>query len=447
MANRGSGRTPSADRRSADVSNGAVIAEVAPQGLAARAKLLPDDVLLTINGKPPRDYIDYRYLIACERLTLRLRRGNSVLRARLDKPADADLGLRFTSDVFDRVITCNNRCVFCFVDQLPMGLRSGLYLHDDDYRLSFLHGSFITLTNLTEADFRRIARLHLSPLYVSVHTTNPALRARMFRHKRLPDVLHQLHRLIRAEIELHTQIVLCPSSNDGEELSRTVSDLSALHPGVRSIGIVPVGLTTHRVNVPVLRPVGWRTARAVLQQIRDWQRAFLRQLGTRLVFASDELYLLAGEPLPSARSYEGYPQLENGIGLARRFLDQLQRLRVPPLPKRSVTLVTGRSAQPLVEALAEKLQAGGLARVRVVAVPNRLFGPRVTVAGLLAGYDVLLALRSQPLGDLALVPGAAVRDGLFLDDLSLDELSDKLGVRVIAASTPRQALDRIRSLT
>ena len=422
------------------------IAEVTPGGLAARAGLLSGDVLLSVNGKGPRDYIDYRYLIACERVNLRLRRDRAELRVRVNKQPDADLGLRFTSNVFDRVLTCSNRCLFCFVDQLPAGLRPGLYLHDDDYRLSFLHGNFITLTNLTEMDFRRIARFHLSPLCVSVHTTNPNLRCRLFRRRRLPDLLQQMRRLIRADIELHTQIVLCPGLNDGEELARTVNDLAALSPGVRSIGIVPVGLTAHRVSAPALNPADRRAARAVLQQVKGWQRAFLRQLGTRLVFASDELYLLAGEPFPSARHYEGYPQLENGIGLARRFLDQLARLRVPPLPARSVTLVTGQSARPLAAALAAKLLAGGLSRARVIAVSNRLFGPSVTVAGLLAGRDVLRASRGRSLGDLVLVPGAAVRDELFLDDVPLSELSEKLGVRVEAASTPRQALDRIHSL-
>ena len=421
------------------MNEGAVVRRVAAGSLAERARVEPGDRILAINGRQPRDIIDYRYLIADERIRLRVRGKHGERSVTIDKHSDRDLGIEFESDLFDGVRTCSNRCVFCFLKQLPPGLRPSLYLHDDDYRLSFLHGNFITLTNLTEADMRRIIRQHLSPMYISVHATEPGLRRRMFGVDRLPDIMRQMRRLTAGGIRLHTQIVICPGYNDGEALDRTVADLADLHPGVASIGWVPVGLTRLARG---LDPVTPALAKELRKRADPWRAEFLARLGTRMVFPADELYLLAGRAFPRAGDYEGYPQLENGVGLARQFIDRMRRLRLPAAvrPRHRVTIVTGTAAARLLERLARRLsQVPGL-DVEIIPVENRLFGPSVTVAGLLSGADILKTISSRALGDLVLVPGAGVRAGVFLDDMTLDQLSAAVGVPVIAADTPAEAL-------
>lgn len=421
------------------MTSGATVRRVVADSLAEAAGVEPGDRLAAVNGRVPRDVIDYRYLIADERVRLRVRGKHGERTITLDKHPDRDLGIEFECDLFEGVRTCSNRCVFCFIKMLPQGLRPGLYLHDDDYRLSFLHGNFITLTNLTEADMRRIVRQHLSPLYVSVHATDPALRRRMFGVERLPDVMKQMRRLTTGGITLHTQIVICPGYNDGAALDRTVADVAALHPGVASIGVVPVGLTRFARK---LDPVTPALARSLLDRAEAWQDGFRRRLGTRLLFAADELYLLAGRAFPRAGEYERYPQLENGIGIARRFIDRMHHLRLPAAvrPQRRATVVTGTLAAPLLARLARKLSGVRGLEVDVAPVQNRLFGPSVTVAGLLSGADIRSALRRIDPGDLVLVPAAAVRDGVFLDDMTVEELSAAVGPPVVAASTPAEAL-------
>jgi len=419
---------------------------VSPTSPAESAGIRAGDRVITVNGRAPRDYIDYRYLTAEPRVRLLVRdSSDDARRLTIDKPVDRDLGLRFAEDVFDGIITCRNKCPFCFVAQLPRGLRRALYVRDDDYRLSFLHGNFITLTNLTPADRARIVRLHLSPLYVSVHATEPEVRRRVF-GRAVPDVLEEMQSLCRKGIEFHAQIVVCPGLNDGEHLERSVSDLAALYPGLRSIGIVPVGLTRHRQSRTSVRKVGPALARRLIGLVRRWQRDFLRAVGTRLVFAADELYLLIGAPVPGRAQYEDFPQLGNGIGSARLFLDRVRGLRPPRLPRPlRVTLVTGEMAAPLVDLLAAKLDEGDV-KADVSVVRNRLFGRAVTTAGLLAGTDVARALRGSKT-DLVIVPGTAVREGEgFIDSVSLDDLSGELNVPVVAAHTPGEATAAIRRL-
>jgi len=424
----------------------AVVSCVRPKSPAARAGILPGEKLVRANGRAPRDYIDYRYLTAEHRVALLVENKSGELRRlTIAKPVDQDLGLRFTHDVFDGIRTCRNRCPFCFVDQLPPGLRPALYLHDDDYRLSFLHGNFITLTNLTSSDRARIARLHLSPLHVSVHATEPEARAKIF-GRATRDAVEEMRSLIGRGIDFHTQIVVCPGLNDGFHLERTVRDLASFYPGVRSIGVVPVGLTRHRRGLPPIRRVTPDLARRLIADIRRWQRHFLKQLRTRLVFAADELYLGAGLSLPGRAHYEGFPQLANGIGGARLFLDGVRRIRPIKLrrPLR-VTLVTGEMAACLVKELAAKLEAGGSVRAQVQVVANHLLGRSVTTAGLLAGQDIARPLSAQEIGDLVIVPAAAIREGEgFLDGMSLEELSRRLGVAVVAAASPREAAAALR---
>jgi putative radical SAM enzyme (TIGR03279 family) len=402
--------------------------------------------VLRVNGRAPRDYIEYRFLIAEERVSLTVETvGGRRRRVRIEKAIDEDLGIVFTSDVFDGVRTCQNRCGFCFVAQLPAGMRPALYVRDDDYRLSFLHGNFITLTNLRPQDRRRIARDHLSPLYVSVQTTEPGVRARLF-GRDTPDPLAEMRRLVPHGIEFHTQIVVCPGINDGAHLTRTVEDLAALHPGVQSIGIVPVGLTRHRARQPEISAVTMDLAVEIVAQVARWQRAFRKRLGTRLAFASDEMYLRAGKPIPSRASYEEFPQLGNGIGCVRLFLDDLRRMRPVHLRRPArVTLVTGEEAAELVGALARKLEIGQNVRAQVCIVSNRFFGESVTTAGLLTGGDIVAVLRRTGAGDVVIVPATAVREGEgFLDGVTVEELARAVGAPVLVAAGPREAAVVVR---
>ena len=433
------------------IPRGLTIASVAAGSPAERAGIAAGDRLLAVNGRPVRDFLDYRFLTADPRLVLRLVRGDGrALELTVEKDWDEPLGLDFGGAAFGPVRRCRNRCLFCFVDQLPPGLRPSLYVKDDDYRLSFWEGNFVTLTNLERGDLERIVGLRLSPLYVSVHTTNPALRAHMMGNPRAARIAETLKKLAAGGIALHCQVVLCPGLNDGPELVRTVEDLAALWPAVRSVGIVPVGLTGFRKGLYPLRPVDAPEAGAVLELVDRYQRLFRRRHGNRLVFAADEFYFLAGAPLPPAGHYEDFPQVENGVGLTRLFLERWRRARgrLPRgLPVRTrVALVTGKlgawAVAPVVEALA------GIENLEVVTlvVANRFFGGGITVAGLLTGRDVLEALLSLPRPDLVLVPGAAVQEqtGLFLDGVSLADLGARLGVPVRAVRDPAEIAGCLR---
>ena len=420
---------------------------VQPGSPAAAGGLTRGDRVVKVNGRLPLDYIDYRYLTAAPGVSLLVDgRGGVQRRIVIEKHEDEDLGLRFEQDVFDGVRTCRNRCPFCFVSQLPSGLRRALYVRDDDYRLSFLHGNFITLTNFTPADRRRIVRLHLSPLYISVHATEPEVRRRLF-GRTTTDPVAEMRRLAAKGIGFHTQIVVCPGVNDGEHLERTVADLAALHPGIRSVGVVPVGITKHRLGLPRLRAVTPRIAAELVGRVEAWQRLFRKRLGTRFVFAADELYLGSRLPIPSRAQYEGFCQLGNGIGGVRVFLDELAQLRPPKLRSPpSVILVTGEMAAAMVTLMAEKLQGRGSVTAEVCVVRNRFLGRSVTTAGLLCGADIARAVCKLPWADVVMVPGTAVREGEgFLDGVTVEELSRRLGATVLAVRGPRDTVGALEA--
>jgi len=405
------------------------ISRIAPGSIAEELELLPGDLLLGVNGAPVADYIAYRYAIADEVVTLEIGRAGECWEIEIEKEMDEDLGIGFEQDVFDGMRRCANRCVFCFEEQMPAGMRLSLSERDDDFRLSFLHGNFITLTNLRLGEWERILREHLTPLYVSVHATDPQARRRMMRNRRAGEILPLLRQLGEAGIEAHTQIVLCPGWNDGAVLEQTLDDLAALYPTVISIGVVPVGLTGHRPNGPEVRPVSTADAEAALTTIERRQRELLQKLGTRLIFAADEFYLATGRPVPPAGDYEGYPQRENGIGLTRIFLDELAAVKRFPAGKgRKLTIATGALAAPQLELLAERLRAVGW-QADVIAVPNHFYGGGVNVAGLLTGQDILAALREKELGEMVLLPSVVLNaDGIFLDDLTPADLEKELNV-------------------
>jgi len=423
-----------------------LITSVASGSPAAAAGIEPGDRLVAIDGRPVRDYIDYRFLAAEDRVEVEVVKPDGTSRAAIvEKHPDQDLGLEFGSDLFDGMRICRNRCLFCFYDQLPKGLRRSLYVKDDDFRLSFLHGNFVTLTNLSRADSARICEQRLSPLYISVHATDVEVRRRILGNPRAANIVTLMRRFARCGIQMHAQIVLCPGVNDGSILDQTVRDLSNLHPAVLSIAIVPVGLTAHRGGLPKLRPVAAAAAQEVIARGRAWQGQFLAQLGSRLVYAADEMYLLAGEEFPPADEYEGFPQCDNGVGMARLFLDELEATDFSRAARLAVTLVTGVLARGLVEQMATRMHEHGVS-ADVVAVDNRLLGPSITVAGLMAGEDVAAALEGQPLGDVIALPSAALRDCEFLDSVKTEELSRRLGKRIICAAGPRELATRLARL-
>jgi putative radical SAM enzyme (TIGR03279 family) len=412
------------------------VSHVEKGGLADRLGILPEDRLVSINGHVLRDIIDYHFYAADERLELEIERAGKRLAFSVDREYGKEFGLQFTEDVFDGIRRCGNRCEFCFVNQMPPGLRPALYVKDDDYRYSFLHGNFITLSNWTEADWERVAEQHLSPLYVSVHATEPELRQRLLCNPDVPDILGQLSRLTEMGIEVHTQIVVVPGINDGQHLGRTVADLTALYPGVASIGVVPVGLTRyHRGDVRLLTV---EEVRRVLDQLLPRQRENRERLGVGLVYLSDELYLRAGYAVPPADQYDGFPQLENGIGLVRGLLDAWEELkgkRLGPTRGRGI-IVCGTLIAPVMTQIATDLSERFGVDITVRAVENRFFGKSVTVSGLLTAGDVVEALKGRDLGEAVFVPRAMfdAAGQKTLDDVTAEEMEDSLGVWVFQAS-------------
>jgi putative radical SAM enzyme (TIGR03279 family) len=429
---------------------GVTVASVRSRTAAAAAGLSPGDRILAVNGESIADAIDFQFHAADETLALTIERAGAVRALRIPR-GRGDLGVELQAPRPGDIATCANKCVFCFIHQLPRGLRRSLYVKDDDYRLSFLHGNYITLSDLDEDAIARIERQRLSPLYVSVHATDPELRhALLGRPRHSAEILPRLERLAKAGIRMHAQVVLCPGLNDGAQLARTVSELAPLHPHVATTAIVPVGLTRHRDRLPRLRTLTPAEARTLIGTVEDWQRGFVDTLGTRFVFLADEIYLLAEHPLPVAAAYEGFPVMEDGIGLVRHFEDGFARAlaRRSGLRVRRVTLVTGEMFGSRLASLVARIPEGA-ARLRIAAVPNDFFGRSIGVAGLLTARDIQRYLATLgDLGDEVLVPAAAVRDGdgVFLDDLTPADLARDLGVAVrVVGPDPKALLDAVRS--
>lgn len=425
--------------------SGVVVASVRRRSDAAAAGLQPGDRILAINGHPLRDAIDFRFYGAEDELRLTVERADTTRPLTLLRRR-GDVGVELVPPRPRDIATCANACVFCFIHQNPRGLRKSLYVKDDDFRLSFLHGNYITLSDLDEADLQRIETQRLSPLYISVHATDPELRHRLLgRPRHSAEILPRLTRLAAVGIRMHAQIVLCPGLNDGPHLQRTIVDLSALYPHVVTAAIVPVGLTRHRERLPALRLLTAEEARGLVDTVAGWQTDFLPRLGSRFVFLGDEVYLLAGRPMPPAAAYEGFSIAEDGIGLVRRFEDDLARASrlEAPARRRPVTVVSGTLYGPRLAGLLAACPAGREARVAVV--PNDLFGRAIGVAGLLAGRDI-----QRHLGELAdpgeevLIPAVAVRDGdgVFLDDLRPADLARTLGIAVRVVEPTGRALLR-----
>jgi putative radical SAM enzyme (TIGR03279 family) len=434
--------------------NGAVITQVCPGSLGEELGLSCGDRLLAINSVTLQDLIDYTYLQAEEEIELLVQKADGeIWEIEVEKDEEESLGLNFDEPVFDGIIPCNNRCLFCFVDQMPAGQRSTLYVKDDDYRLSFLQGSYITLTNLQPLDWERIQKLRISPLYISVHATDPTVRKELLRHKKAGHILQQLEQLKTIGTRCHTQAVLCPGINDGLILDRTMKDLFALWPTVLSLAVVPVGLTSHRTGLPSISRFSTLNAKSVLDQIHSWQSYCLTETGTRWVWASDEFYLQAEMTLPPYESYEGFEQLENGVGLWRlfekEFTDALERWNVH-LSKAggSYGVVTGIDAAGLWVELSDKLiqVAPGL-KVDIYPIKNQFFGPEVTVTGLVVGRDIVDALRRDkpPLEQIIIIPRVMLRHGesVFLDGMTLKQLEAVSGYHFIVAEVDGESIIKL----
>ena len=415
------------------------IRAVEPRSPAHRAGIRVGETLTHINAHPILDVLDYKFYSYDPRLELVLKEADGSERTvRLRKDEGEDLGLEFETYLMDRARSCANNCIFCFVDQMPPGMRPSLYFKDDDARLSFLMGNYLTLTNLSKREIQRICALRISPINISVHTTDPVLREQMLHHRRAGEVLEIMSRFAQANIRMNCQIVSCPGINDGPALEKTLQDLSGLYPAVESVAIVPVGVTKFREGLHPIAPYTPQQAAAVIDQVETFAAASLAQRGTRLAWCSDEFYLIAGRPLPDKAFYEDMNQLENGVGMLRLLLSQAHMALEDPMdgvPLTPFSVATGVSAAPFIQQIVDAAQAQYPSlQGRVYPIRNEFFGETITVSGLITGGDLINQLRGKELGQRLLIPSNMLRAGeqVFLDDVTVDDVQRELGVPVVA---------------
>lgn len=433
-----------------------IVELVEPGSRAESAGFQVGDRVREVNGHPLHDIVDWKYHTAGDSVTITFERNGETHTVTIDKGYDENIGLTFADDLFDGIHICKNKCVFCFLYQQPKGLRPSLYIKDDDFRLSFLHSNYVTLTNLKPGELDRICEQKLSPMFVSIHATDPEARGRVLGRKGPEPILPILDRLADARIQIHGQIVLCPGYNDGAILEQTVADLAERHPeargsygGILSLAVVPVGITQFRERLAPVTTVSPVMAEELLAWAEPLRERLRKRLGTRFLFLSDEFYLNTGRDVPPKHHYEGFPQLEDGVGLVRLFLDDLARLekRLPaavPAP-RSFTLATGEIAAPLLQRFAEMMNRVENLTVNVCAIHNRFFEGNINIAGLIVGRDLVDALREFPnLGETVLIPSVMLRDGeeVFLDEMTLADVNRELGRPVVAVHrTPSAAAE------
>ncbi len=402
---------------------------------AHRAGIMAEDILISINGQEIRDVLDYLFYAADIQLELMLRRGTENYTRSIRKDEYDDLGLEFASYLMDQKQSCRNKCVFCFIDQMPPDMRETLYFKDDDARLSFLQGNYVTLTNMSQEDVDRIIRMKLN-INVSVHTTNPELRCKMMNNRFAGEKLSYLWQMAEAGIRLNCQIVLCPGLNDGEELRRTLTDLGTMLPHLQSVAIVPVGLTKFRENLHPLEQFEKKSAAATLDLIGEFQEKFLAEYGTRAVFPSDEFYLLADREIPDGEYYEEYSQYENGVGMLRSLADEFHAAMDDAEPEhlpRTVTIATGRSPFAFLSALtAEAEEKWEGLHCNVIPIQNNFFGETITVTGLITGRDLIAQLKGKDLGDELLLSSSMIRHNsdVFLDDVTIGEVEEALQTKI-----------------
>ena len=420
------------------------ITAVHPHSRGEKAGIREGDILMSLNGHAVTDVLDYRFYLADRHLTVALRRGGAPLTVEITKGEYDDIGLEFSTPLMDKKHHCENKCIFCFIDQLPRGLRKTLYFKDDDSRLSFLHGNYVTLTNIDEAEIDRIISMHITPINVSVHTTNPDLRIRMMKNPHADKIMDYLARFKAGGTHIRAQIVLCRGINDGDELLRTMRDLETFYPALDSVSIVPAGLTKFRDGLFPLEPFTKEECRAVIDMVTAFGDGCKARHGTRLFFVGDEMYIKGGVKLPDADFYEDFTQLENGVGMIasmeREFGTELDFIAdytdaLGDRPRR-VTVATGVAAYDFIKSLADRLMAVCPAlEIETVKIINHIFGEQITVAGLLTGHDLYEQLKDRDLGDELILPACTLRSegDLFLCGMSRDELAEKLGVPIAFA--------------
>ena len=431
----------------------AKISRVVPGSIAEEIGFEPGDAIVSINRTQPRDLIDYRFLCSDEYLELEVvDPAGELHQIEIEKDYDDDLGLEFETALFDGLIQCNNRCPFCFIDQQPPGKRASLYLKDDDYRLSFLYGSYLTLTNLTEKEWRRIEQMRLSPLFVSVHATEPDIRTRLLKNNRAGLIMSQLEWFQERRLQIHAQVVVCPGINDGIHLERTLLDLASFHqgdiPAVISAAVVPVGLTRFRPAADELIPVSQDKALEVIAQVQQLQEKF-QQHGSTFAWLADEWFLIARKDVPPESHYEDYPQIGNGIGSIRLFLKQFQATAKKMLPEaiskpRRFTWVVGNAVEQAFQPLVRQLNEVAGLEINLIALNSQYWGQDITVTGLLTGQDLLAGLVERDLGDGILLPSLMLKhdDTKFLDDLTVADVSQQLGVAIFPVSGVEELIDR-----
>lgn len=416
-----------------------IIDNVNKNSIAEELGIESGDILVSINDNKVTDIIDYKYLITEDFVTMNILKKNGELwELEIEKDYDEDIGITFTNPLIDKAKNCRNKCIFCFIDQLPKGMRETLYFKDDDSRLSFLQGNFITLTNLNEEEIDRIIRYRLSPINISVHTTDPELRAKMLNNKNAGKAYEILKRFSDAGIDMNCQIVLIPGINDGDNLERTLRDLSALHPNVSSVAVVPVGLTKYRKDLIKLSTYSVETANELLEFINKRQKEYLDSIDTRFVFASDEFYVVGKREVPSYEEYEGFPQYENGVGLIRSFHQEIQEALMDVSKgfelNRSYVIATGTLASDFVKEVASMImmKIKGLS-LRVIPIKNDFFGETITVSGLVTGRDLIKQLDKYEMGDGLILPSSMLKrdEKVFLDDTTVEDIEKSLNTKVI----------------
>jgi putative radical SAM enzyme (TIGR03279 family) len=421
----------------------ALITKVLPDSIADEIGLKPGYALVSINTEKPRDLIDYQFLCAEEFLELEiLDKKGKIHKIEIEKDYDEDLGLEFETALFDGLIQCNNRCAFCFIDQQPPGKRETLYFKDDDYRLSFLYGSYLTLTNLTKREWERIERMRLSPLYVSVHATEPEVRISLLKNPRASQILEQIQWFKERRLQIHAQVVVCPGINDGLHLERTLLDLAKFHkgniPAVASVAVVPVGLTKFRPPNDEMIPVTPEKAKEVIAQVQTLQKTLKRKTRKNCIWLADEWFLIAGEELPSTEHYEDYPQIGNGVGSIRQFIKQFEtaftQAKIPKIePSRRLTWVVGNAVEKAFQPILTQLNKVEGLEVKMSALNSRYWGQTMTVTGLLTGQDLLEELQGKDLGEGILLPSVMLKQGdtRFLDDMTVEYLVQQLKTPIL----------------
>jgi len=407
---------------------------------AERAKIMPAETLVAMNDNEVNDILDYRFYETNKNLSIQLIDSNQKPRTVMIRKGEYEaIGLEFETYLMDQQHSCRNQCVFCFIDQLPKNMRSSLYFKDDDSRLSFLFGNYITLTNMSEHDVERIIKMHISPINISVHTTNPELREKMMGNRFSGEALNILYKLSAAGIKINCQLVLCRNINDGDELKRSLTDLGKLYPSVQSIALVPVGLTKYREGLFPLESYDQLSAEKTIQIIEEFGDRFTSEFGERVCYAADEFYLLAQRPIPSAEFYGDFDQLENGVGLManlkQEFEAALSDFKMPK-KERNVTIITGSSAYQFMDSLLDELRIKcNNLTCKVIPIVNEFFGDTINVTGLITGADIIKQLCGRDLGDELIVPSVMLRreGDIFLDDVSLEDLSKALNIKIVVS--------------